>query len=194
MSSPIKVPPPVIIFTLSEHVYDHLPVIFQATRLLTYGCAAVEIFTADIYWPYESKEVQKPERLLPSNTVDSIHWITHNGCAPITRPKIKWEFPCNPLGQPDDPYPPRRLTREFPFDFRGGLSVHSQPAAIIWLYPLPISSDGRRHASRRMLFWAERKMGNIFIAIVYSEFQQLKNKAMKGIPIVIFYCVTYNLY
>ena len=41
---------------------------------------------------------------------------------------------------------------------------------------------------------AQRKMGNIFIAIVYSEFQKFENKAMKGIPIVIFYCVTYNLY
>ena len=43
-----------------------------------------------------------------------------------------------PSVQPDDPGLPRRLTREFPFGFRGGLSVHSHgPRAVCFFAPQP---------------------------------------------------------
>ena len=43
-----------------------------------------------------------------------------------------------PSVQPDDPGLPRRLTREFPFGFRGGLSVHSHgPRVVCFFAPQP---------------------------------------------------------
>ena len=57
--------------------------------------------------------------------------IPDYGSAPITRPTIKWEFPCKPVGAAidpaDDPGLYRRLTLKFPFD---GVIGFSRPSPI----------------------------------------------------------------
>ena len=51
--------------------------------------------------------------------------IPDYGSAPITRPKIKWEFPCKSSVQLDEPGVYRRLTRVFPFDFEADYRVRA---------------------------------------------------------------------
>ena len=67
-----------------------------------------------------------------------------------------------PSVQPDDPGLPRRLTREFPFGFRGGLSVHSHGPRVVCFFCIAAQSGFKldktksyfkKSKSGAMAFW-----------------------------------------